>query len=875
MLYISTKIIIVEKRRVFVAIRQILWYTIYSFQTGGFNMRKILYILPILSLLILILVSCSGGAQNANAISTVSYNPETERIEIKATLDKETAKEYRHENIYLMEFLPHEMEADVSTLVPVSQAKADRKMEFSLPYRTDSQTSLYSGFALAVFNRTSGYERITEIKHIENPESLAKSTEKYPEYPSIKGLYIGTLAEVEPLGVRHTVIRVSIDGLISDGKSKNDISYSFNGDNYFFKKDEVTALDYKIKNLTEMGVEVFLEFTLDTPPKELDSTTSKIAASPNLGRRDDSPEGEDKTETHYAMSVDNAAGYRYLASAFEFIAARYTRTDKEFGFCGAFIIGHGVNNHQTLNADTARTLTSSAETYARLLRLAKTALISNYSNGKVFISLDGVWSYSADKSADGESTGALPSAERLNFGAEEYISAVADAIKKDGNFDYGIAVIPHAAYQKNDVWNYNASDYPDGEKHLTIKNLSLITELLSSPELLFSEEERELIIYDYTIPHLESEGADGERRSASSYAYAYYMALDAGVSAFIYNGQWDGMSEGRDGGLISVTSSERAHTRKIYEVFADIDRYEAGVPDTYKSLLSGTDFEETYKENKKETEYRDVVSGKSTASKPKDIDDYTITTLFDFSDGKKGNFYPYSGALFIEIGESDAFAGKSCLFAELYPLHLADKAGVAAKISPESFAGGKKLALSLKSEIPSGNVADIILTLSQKMGEESVFYSSSATIQAGNPQTVYFDISELDMDDENGDVTMAILLVADSLPYPLTDEEGYTSGFSLEISEASVLVSEASYVWLIILISLILLSAIGVFIYFFVLGRNNRSRHGNMRGRGVTQGRGTHGGRPPQSSNRPNVPRANNGPAQRPTGNPPHFTPRG
>lgn len=854
-------------------------------------MRKILQGLPFLFLLTLLLTSCSGEGKNTNAISSVTYDAEKERIEITATLDKETKNEYRHENIYLMEFLPHEAGADVSTLVPVSQAKADRKMEFSLPMREDSQTSLYSGFALAVFNRTSGYEKITEVKYIENPESLAASTEEYPSYPSIKGLYIGTLSEAASLGVRHTVVRVSVDELISNGKSKNDVTHTFNGDTYFFKKDIVSELDYKIKNLTEMGVEVLLEFTLDVPPKELDGSFSQLAASPNLSGKATSEENDSTpdTETHYAMTVDNGIGYRYLASMFEFMAARYTKPDKEFGFCGAFIIGHGVNNHESLNSDVPRTLEASADSYARLLRVAKTALISSYSNGKVFISLDGVWSYSESTATEsGESTGALPTAERLNFGAEEYLSALAKSIRKAGDFDFGVAIIPSVADGKNDVWNYSASDYPDGERHLTIKNLSLITELLASPELLFSEEERELIIYDYTIPHVESDGNKEERRSAASYAYAYYMAQASGASAFIYNGQWDGMSADSVGGLMSVSASERAHTREIFEVFADIDTRDAGVSDTYRSLLSGTDFEEIYKEYKKDTEYRTVVSGKATTGKPKDIEDYTKTLLFDFSDGKKGDFYPYSGALFVEIEASEAYSGKNCLYSELYPLYLSDKAGVATKITPENFVGGKKLALSLNAEIPSGNVADLVLTLSQKTGDEAVFYSSTATIQEGNPQTVYFDISEADFDKDMGEVTMAILLVADSLPYPITDEEGYSTGFSLEISEASVLVSEASYVWLVILISLLLLLAIGAFIYFFILGRNNQnaqkrnsrphptSRQGNMRGpRGAMQGRGASGGRPHQGGKRRNAPRATPSPSQRQNGNPPRFTPRG
>lgn len=704
-------------------------------------------------IIIFTLSSCaSGSTDRLCEVTEVIYDTKNECLSIKATLDARALKQYKHEMIYLIEVPANNTSSDITTLIPVSQTKPAKEMNFSLPLKNGAQTSLYSGFVLATFDRVSGYNAIGNIRYIDNPEVLAKNTSDYPLYSSAKGLNIVSTSDAVLLGVKHTVIRVPVEKYIVSKGSENSIAVTFDGVGYCLDSDMISELDYKIKNMTDAGIEVYLEFTLDTSPEELDAENALLASKSVSAVTENVVSGADR---HYAISVSTGEGYRKMAAFFDFIASRYTRSDGKYGFAGAYIIGHGVNSLSDTGIDDPRTLADSAERCVKLLRVASTALRSNYKNGKIFVSLDGKWNITDDGTQTSETSenvrsDDLPRSLCTEFGAKEYITELVKNADVGGSFDFGVALMPLPSEDTSYVWNDARSTASDTSERITVCNLSLMTSLLDAENMMYNGKKRELMIYNYGISAL-----DGNAQAAS-YAYAYYKVAEAGIGTFIYNGHWDGTTGNGMTGLYSTGEDGEAEAKRpIYEVLKNIDVKGSNEPFSATSLI-GTPWKNlygAYSEKVKTLSVSETTGSTSQSDESgKKQQKFRTKLLFDFSDGETHGFFPSDSAKSMDVSD---FLGTRVLRAELEARYKGEKMGVRSTPVPyETLKKAKQLIAVIKADTTEGNTAKVTLCITQSGASESILFSSDVSVQAGNRQTVYFDLSALALDEKLGDVTL-------------------------------------------------------------------------------------------------------------------------
>ncbi|MEE0969542.1 MAG: DUF5722 domain-containing protein [Clostridia bacterium] len=771
-----------------------------------------------LALAALLFCACSGdGGSRISEITSLKYDLESDSVVIKATLDSSDIREFRGETVYLIEVPANNSVADITTLIPIAQTKCAGEMSFSVPLKNGAVTSLYSSFVLSVFDRTNGYIPLCDAKYIENPSTLAKNKSDYPEYSSIKGLNIVSSSEAVSLGVKHTVIRVPIEDYMSTS-GEGSVTYIFDGSSYYYNSKKVSELDYKIKTLTGAGIEIFLEFTLNTAPSELPKALSSLGTY----------SGTAKENGHYAISVSSGESYRYMAAFFEFLAERYTRSDAKYGFAASYILGRGVNSLTETGIDDAMTLADKAESYAKLLRVAQTALRSRYKNGKVFVSLNNLWKAEEESgSKEAALNPAAPVSKRETFGVKEFLSALYDAVKTGGEFEYGFAVIPNSPDGSSSVW----SDAGTGDKYITVRNLSLIRESIGDGEL---------IIYNYEI------GSDNEPAMAASYAYAYMMAKEAGVSAFIYGSQLDGDTGDGKSGLMYINEDGSLSKREIYSVFKGIDVKGGKEPQSAKALI-GAEWSTIWEKNGEDIKSRYV--GESIGSTVKDENNKALRraeskVLFDFTKGKSYDFYPSDSAAYVEITE---LLGEKALKSGLYPKYKGERAGVrSAPISYDKLKGVLQIEAVISADGGEGNTANIELALVQSNANGSSIHVSKATVQSSNRQRVYFDISEAEIDEKFGDITLYMWVengTGTSLYYE-GDKDAKELTLYIESITAHIGKSNKGIVITVIIITAVLI--IGALVTLYLKGRavpqNICRGHGRQyNNRGIREG-----GRPRQ-----------------------------
>lgn len=810
-------------------------------------------------ILVLTLSSCgSGSSDRLCEVTEVIYDTKNECLSVTATLDARALKQYKYEMIYLIEVPANNTASDVTTLIPVSQTKPSKEMNFTLPLKSGALTSLYSGFVLATFDRVNGYNAIGDIRYIDNPEALAKNTAEYPRYSSAKGLNIVSTSDAVLLGVKHTVIRIPVEKYMVSKSADNAFAVTFDGESYCLDSDMISELDYKIKNMTDAGIEVYLEFTLDTPPEELDTENAPLASKSVSAVTENTISATDR---HYAISVSTGKSYRKMAAFFEFIASRYTRSDGKYGFAGAYIIGHGVNSLSDTGIDDPRTLADSAERCVKLLRIASTALRSNYKNGKIYVSVDGKWNVT-DRSSDSSETSEnvrsddLPRSLCTEFGAKEYITELVKKADIGGSFDFGVALMPLPSEDTSSVWNDARSTSADTSERITVCNLSLMTSLLSAENMHYNGKMRELMIYNYGISAL-----DGNAQAAS-YAYAYYKAAEAGIGTFIYNGHWDGTTGNGMTGLYSTGEDGGAEAKRpIYDVFKNIDVKGSDEPFSATSLI-GTPWKTLYAAYAEKVKTLSVSETSGSTSQGDENggkkQKFKTGLLFDFSDGETHGFFPSDSAKSIGIGD---FLGSRVLRAELEAKYKGEKMGVrSAPIPYETLKKAKQLIAVVKADTTEENTARVTIGITQSGETESILFTSDVSVQAGNRQTIYFDLSALELNEKLGDATLYFWTEANGTRSSFYSDAGETDADiphdALSIESISITsLAKGKTVLPIIIFVIIAVMALAFFGYKYYLvlrERKMRSRRrrprpmqhggqntGNMNRRPPTNGRGT------------------------------------
>ncbi len=782
-------------------------------------MKKLFFTLVVLAITLLALTACGDRTGEADGVTKVKYDSETGKLSLTATLTSDTYKKYKNETLYLMEIPAGQSIRDVATSVPAAQLKTKGTMEQSLALKSGARTLLYSGFVLAYYNYAEGYTPIGEVRYVENPDALASSDLKYPTYASPKGLFVTSAAQAVKTGTNHTVIRVPIEKIIRAKGDEETLATIFCGNSYYINRAELAKLDHKVKTMSEAGIEVLLQFTLDTDPYSLEAGVGKLASLYTQGGK--APEGE---ISHYALAVTDPDGFEKLASFFEYIADRYTREDGEYGFAGAFIIGDSVNDLESANTDSERTLAETTERYSTLFRIAYTALRSRYANGKIFVPIDSEWEIdptptpdnttpdTGDEATDEESSDAkenesaqMPVARRQRFGAREFLANFAAKIKIGGDIPFSVCLtLLHDG--DSDVKN----DLSEGGKtpsRINCGNLTAVNTFLNGAGLTWGDERRELAVIA-SIP------AEDEKKMAQSYAELYFACADNAVSAFIYNGERDGETGNGETGLMTVISEgQSGEKRKIYDIFCAIDRADGAETISKLSEALGKRAEKYAEEKSPVIHF--TSEGSSSEIKVKRGQS---SALFAFDGNSVEGFYPAYSALSLEPRDEDGGA----IFAILSPLGPGDLMGVRSpEIPGEKFERGKVIKVNLNAALPTSNTGRLTLFL-QGQGKNAVSCESIVTVQSGNRQTVCFDIS--DFADEIGEkdrVRLSLWCEADNNA-PVRGDEPADAGYSLSIYGIELVTKKpVSPLWWIIPLIVVLLA--GLF-FLFVYGRSAIAR---------------------------------------------------
>ncbi len=615
-----------------------------------------------------------------------------------------------HDKIYLFR-VTADHDEDLSELYPVYECTPEGvEMTISLPYRADDPSQALSGYVLARAE-DDRYIPLSDVMFPSNFADFAPHTQEYPIFTSKKGLQVQLSTDAQLLGVKHTVVNAFLNELITDTDDEDIVSFVYGGKPYYLRESALSALDYRIRTLTEGGIHVYLNVLL-----AFDSSAPSDLYYPNA---------KGNTSTLFAPNVSTEDGiYRY-AAVMNYLAARYSNPDGAHGFCGSYIIGYEVNQAASRHNTGTDDFSEFVAEYATLLRTANTAVRSAYQHARLYVSLSNRWEVPSDQS------------QFSVYGGKDLLTSLADLCP---DIPFGVSINPYpSSLSMTDYWNDEKAVNAPDTAYLTMKNLSVLTDFLATEPLLFEGNPRRVVVGEFGVSGKPEETEDLQ---AAAYLYAYYTVLhNDAVEALIWHRHVDHAGEmDLYYGLYASSEFllEPTVTKKIYSVFAAVDHNTAQnrrlidsliplLPDVTRFDLYGDD---TMPSNRVVYTVTPITQTDSLFPNKSEI-------LFDFSKSLY-HFYPTDNAEYLEQIEED---GSHFMRIKLIPVSSKEYMGAGGIVSDMTeIHNSESITLRLRATSPKDS-AELRLLLVGNQNNTEVMLDASSVIPCGEWVDVTFPLS--------------------------------------------------------------------------------------------------------------------------------------
>ena len=406
---------------------------------------------------------------------------------------------------------------------------------------------LYSKFVLAVFGTDDRYFPVSNFSHITNPETLAPNQNDFPSSTSKKGLLTnsGMFSDVDELNVQHALVNIELHKLLSDG----DMPYTYNGNTYYINSSVLANYDSTLKYMADNNIVTSCVLLANYSP----SVPELI--HPNASG----------TSSYYAMNTATKEGIECVSTIIHFLAERYTRTDKAYGYIANWIVGNEVNNPSSWNNMGDVDFTTYMQNYSRAIRLVSTAVKSCYKSARIYVSLDHYW-----QGIDGG---------RLN--TVSLLTQMQSFIQSEGNIAWEVAHHPYPLPLTDPDFTDDNVSNSQSTPIVTFKNLNVLTDFLQGSSMRNPDGSvKHVILSEQGFTSVDSYGRDVSEKQAAMFAYAYYI-VDANpyIDSLILNRHVDHpveVSQNINFGLwetdLSDSTGENPSTKKeLWEIFKYID----------------------------------------------------------------------------------------------------------------------------------------------------------------------------------------------------------------------------------------------------------------------------------------------------------------
>ena len=467
---------------------------------------------------------------------------------------------------------------------------------FSSFERDKGRDKIYDRFYLvrdAKIDPESGFASGGEVVAGPLFPALPPAVSDEPRVParSIKGLEAFDLEDAHELGCAHAAITIDVCWLVQS-EGVETVDFVCNGKTYRFNKSAVDRYDSWVKQATDYGMEATFVLVFWAQRRHL-ASADWIA-----------PDYELWVDWPYTLSIAapntvTLAGVEKLQALYEFLGARYTRPDRQFGRVSNFVIGNELNSGYIWNNMGRLPLDETVRQYERQLRIAHTALRKYWSGANTLAPFDNFWTANSAVEFQMERY-----VEKGGFAGKDYLLELAARTRAEGDYPWHVAYHPYGLDLRTPVyWDQHSTEQAAKDENaprITPYNCEVLAAFLDKPETQCEKRgsngveptyvKRELYFTEqgFASPHDDDYGTYNDDaydpdalpnvwldRQCAAFALAYFKAKAIGAKAYIFHRQFDMKSERLNIGLWARPKDKetgKGAKKPIWFQFQEIDQ---------------------------------------------------------------------------------------------------------------------------------------------------------------------------------------------------------------------------------------------------------------------------------------------------------------
>lgn len=482
------------------------------------------------------------------------------------------------DKVYLCEVAPYQNvteETDFETAILLKSKKFHNKFDRFVDRNGINYDRVLSKWVLA--EKTSDGYRL--ISHAHYPDVIHSKYNYSKEIAkSRKGLggfstSRGHVEDLDELDITSATVNIWFSRFMFSEPAPGRIEHVYNGKIYYFGEKDVDELDKTFRTTAEKGIVTAAILLVDKAENCPDPVIGKLLQHPDMD-----PAGI------YAMpNMTNPESVDCYAAALDFLASRYSRSDKKYGRINHWIMHNEVDAGWVWTNMGEKTALIFMDTYIKSMRMCYAIARKYNPHSEVFITLTHYWAWTSSPKF---------------YPSKDLMEILLQYTRAEGDFQWAMAQHPYPqSLREPKTWLDGQVDFTFETPLITFANLEVLSAWIKLPEVLYKGKIKRTLWLSENGTNSPTYSEQDLKEQAAGFAFTWKKleVLD-GIDGFQWHNWFDDRGEGGLRiGLRRFPDDETnpGGTKPVWDVYKAADtKNENAVFDQYKEIIGITDWKE-------------------------------------------------------------------------------------------------------------------------------------------------------------------------------------------------------------------------------------------------------------------------------------------
>jgi hypothetical protein len=436
------------------------------------------------------------------------------------------------------------------------------------------------------------------ISHARFPDQIKPKYDLPVEKPgSRKGLGgfstgRGHVEDLEDLDITSATVNIWITHFMYSTPAPDRIEYKYNGKSYYFGKKSVEQFDSTFRTTARRNIITAAILLIDKIENCADTSIGRLLQHPDCD-----PAGI------YAMpNMTNLNSVNCYAAALDFLASRYSRSDKKYGRCNHWIMHNEVDAGWVWTNAGDKTALVFMDTYIKSMRMCYNIARSYNPHSEVFVTLTHYWAWTSDPKF---------------YPSKDLMDILLQYTHTEGDFQWAVAQHPYPEdLFEPKTWLDLKATFDLNTPLITFKNLEVLNAWIKQPEVLYQGKVKRTLWLSENGTNSRDYSEQNLKEQAAGFAYTWkkLKKLD-GIDGFQWHNWFDSRGEG--GLRIGLRrfpddETDPGGAKPVWYVFKAADtKNEDAVFEPYKEVIGIKNWDEVnyigeIGPDKKQSAFRDI-----------------------------------------------------------------------------------------------------------------------------------------------------------------------------------------------------------------------------------------------------------------------------